>query len=110
MCAPSDTNIGWVVTSLSLFSKPGYNDVSWHNRDILSPNLARLASEGILLESFYAQSVCSPSRAALMTGRYAIRTGVNEVLHGESDGLSANFTLLPEHLGRLGYSTHIVGK
>ena len=41
----------------------GYNDVSWHNPDILSPNLARLAKEGVVLEQHYVQPICTPTRS-----------------------------------------------
>ena len=53
----------------------GYNDVSWHNPDILSPNLDILARDGIILENHYVQPVCTPTRAALMTSYYPIHTG-----------------------------------
>ena len=46
----------------------GYNDVPWHNPTIIAPHLHTLAREGVVLEQHYAQTKCSPSRAALMTG------------------------------------------
>ena len=55
----------------------GWNDVSWHNEKIHSPSLEQLASQGILLDSYYVQPTCSPSRAAFMTGQYPHRPGVN---------------------------------
>ena len=48
----------------------GYNDVSWHNDVVLTPHLAELASRGIILEQHYSQESCSPTRGALLTGRY----------------------------------------
>ena len=53
----------------------GYNDVSWHNSDIISPNLAKLVENGITLENHYVQPICTPTRSALMTGLYPIHTG-----------------------------------
>ena len=53
----------------------GFNDVSWHNSDILTPNLEELARSGLLLENAYMQPMCTPSRAALLTGYYPIHTG-----------------------------------
>ena len=53
----------------------GWNDVSWHNPDIISPNLESLARGGIRLENHYAQPLCTPTRTALMTGYYPIHTG-----------------------------------
>ena len=47
----------------------GFNDISWHNDMVVSPNLASLASQGVTLEQHYSQPACSPTRGALMTGR-----------------------------------------
>ena len=90
----------------------GFNDVPWHNPDIFAPNLASLASSGVILEQSYVQPICTPTRSALMTGRYPVHTGRQ---HGvlwpeEPAGLFTNLTLLPEYLGLLGYETHMVGK
>ena len=52
----------------------GYNDVSWHNSDIISPNLAKLVENGVTLENHYVQPICTPTRSALMTGLYPIHT------------------------------------
>ena len=53
----------------------GYNDVSWHNPDMVTPHLDALATEGVILEQSYVQPICTPTRSALMTGRYPIHTG-----------------------------------
>ena len=47
----------------------GFNDISWHNDMVISPNLASLASQGVTLEQHYSQPICTPTRGALMTGR-----------------------------------------
>ena len=47
----------------------GWNDISWHNPLVKSPNLESLARSGIILEQHYAQHICTPSRGALLTGR-----------------------------------------
>ena len=90
----------------------GYNDVSWHNPDILTPSLGRLAAAGVILEQSYVQPICTPTRSALMTGRYPIHTGRQSraLLPEQPDGLSTNFTLMPEYLKKLRYDTHMVGK
>ncbi len=71
-----------------------------------------MAQQGIQLNQFYAASpVCSPSRAALLTGRYAPRTGVSDVLQpGGHTGLSGSETTIARMLKGAGYSTMCVGK
>ncbi|XP_075560071.1 arylsulfatase B-like isoform X2 [Dermacentor variabilis] len=90
----------------------GWNDVPWHNAGLFSPNLARLASEGVILEQYYAQPVCTPTRAAILTGRYPYKLGrQGHVLnHLEPTGLTTSVPLLAEELSRLGYSAHALGK
>src|SRR5262245_10576525 len=53
----------------------GWADVGWHGPQIRTPHLNALAASGVRLEQFYVQPVCSPTRAALMTGRYPMRYG-----------------------------------
>ena len=89
----------------------GYNDISWHNSEIISPNLDKLSKEGIILENHYV-SMCSATRAALLTGYYPIHTGMQHsvVENQEPRGLYTNFTLMSEYFSYLGYRTHIIGK
>ena len=59
----------------------GYADCGFNGGDeIRTPNIDKLAHSGAILESHYVQPVCSPTRAALMTGRYATRTGVYTIV------------------------------
>src|SRR5262249_61361817 len=53
----------------------GWKDVGFHGSDIQTPNIDKLAATGAPLADFYAQPMCTPSRAALMTGRYPHRSG-----------------------------------
>ncbi|MCB9383657.1 MAG: sulfatase-like hydrolase/transferase [Bryobacterales bacterium] len=53
----------------------GFHDVGFHGGEIRTPNIDKLAEEGVQLERFYVHPVCSPTRAGLMTGRYPIRFG-----------------------------------
>ena len=54
----------------------GWNEVSWNNPGFLTPNLERLASDGVLLNQSYVSPKCSPSRAALLSGFYPWRLGM----------------------------------
>ncbi len=50
----------------------GWHDVGYHGCEIRTPNLDRLAEQGVKLENYYVQPVCSPTRCQLMTGRYQV--------------------------------------
>jgi arylsulfatase A-like enzyme len=91
----------------------GYNDCGFRGgKDIPTPNLDRLAARGATLDAHYAQPVCSPTRAALMTGRYPLRYGlqVGVVRPYARYGLSLEERMLPLALREAGYETAIVGK
>jgi arylsulfatase A-like enzyme len=90
----------------------GWADVGFHGPDIKTPNIDKLAAEGARLEAFYTLSVCTPSRSALMTGRYPIRYGrqYNVLRPGAQIGLSLDERLLPQALHEAGYETAICGK
>ncbi len=53
----------------------GYNDVGYHNPDVITPNIDSLAKEGVTFEKSYVQPACTPSRSALMTGMYPFHIG-----------------------------------
>jgi len=78
----------------------------------MSPNLDRLAREGMILEQSYVQPLCTPSRASFLSGRYPIHTGRQSsvIWAEEPKGLKADLELLPHVLRDQGYSTHLVGK
>jgi arylsulfatase A len=90
----------------------GYGDVGCYGSKIRTPNIDRMAGEGVRFEHFYAASaVCSPSRAALMTGRYPTRVGVAGVLDpNDAIGLPDSETTLAQMLSAAGYATMCVGK
>lgn len=91
----------------------GYSDLGCYgSKTIRTPNLDRLAAEGTRFTSFYvAQAVCSASRAALMTGCYPNRVGMQGALnHTSKEGINPDEFLLPELFKHRGYSTAIHGK
>lgn len=91
----------------------GYADVSCFGaKDIRTPNIDRLATEGTRFTSFYvSQPVCTASRASLMTGCYANRVGLAGALnHTSKVGINSAEVLLPELLQQRGYATGIFGK
>ena len=91
----------------------GYGDLGCYGaRDIKTPNIDRLAAEGSRFTSFYvAQSVCTASRAALMTGSYANRVSMSGALnHTSTVGLHLKEKLLPELFKDRGYATAAYGK
>src|SRR5437763_14683662 len=90
----------------------GYGDLGVYGSKIRTPNLDRMASEGVRFTQFYsANPVCSPSRAALLTGRYPTRTGVARVLlPNDTTGLASSEATIAQSLKPPGYRTICIGK
>jgi arylsulfatase A-like enzyme len=94
----------------------GYGDLSCQGAtDLLTPNIDRIAEGGIRFTNFYANStVCSPSRAALLSGRFPDLVGVPGVIRPWKNSswgyLHPSAILLPELLKKAGYHTAIIGK
>lgn len=90
----------------------GYGDLECYGSQIRTPHLNRLAAGGIRFSNFCsADPVCSPSRAALLTGRYPTRVGVPRVLFPQDQGgLNLDETTLANVLKDRGYKTACVGK
>ncbi|KAM4734102.1 arylsulfatase A [Anableps anableps] len=92
----------------------GFGDLGCYGHpSSLTPNLDRLAAEGLRFTDFYCTSpVCSPSRASLLTGRYQTRSGIfpGVFYPGSIGGLPLNETTIAEVLKPLGYATAAVGK
>ena len=92
----------------------GYGDLSCMGAtDVQTPQLDRLAAEGVRFTNWYANSpVCSPSRAALLTGRYPGNAGVRSILagHRTASGLPPAVPTLATALKQLGYQTAMFGK
>ena len=90
----------------------GRSDVGFMGcKDINTPNIDKLAHGGAILDAHYVQPVCSPTRAALMTGRYATRTGVYTVVRPHAKwGLPLQERTLANALHDAGYETAVTGK
>src|SRR5262249_31181832 len=90
----------------------GYADISPYGSKTSTPNLARMAKEGVRFADFYvAQPVCSASRAALLTGCYPNRIGILGALDPFSkEGINSSEQTLAEVLKTRGYATAIFGK
>ncbi|KAA5801650.1 sulfatase [Alkalicaulis satelles] len=107
---------GHVRPNIILINTDDMGAADWSgggSRFIQTPHLDQMAAEGVVLTDFYASAnVCTPSRAALLTGRYAVRSGLARgVIYPHSDyGLPQSEITLPSILREAGYATQIVGK
>lgn len=89
----------------------GYGDVGcFGSTTIKTPNIDRMATEGIRLTSFYAQTVCGPSRAALMTGCYPLRVAIHQNKVEVHPELHPNEVTIAEVLKGAGYTSAAFGK
>ena len=90
----------------------GWSDVGFHGGDIDTPSLDRLAAEGVGLTRFYTTPICSPTRAALMTGRDPMRLGVayGVIMPWMNIGIHPAEHFMPQSFRAAGYQTAMVGK
>ena len=89
------------------WGQPGFNG----GTEVATPNMDRLANEGVKLTQFYVQPVCSPTRASLMTGRYAWKNGMElRTEAAASNGMLLDERTIAEALRDAGYATWMVGK
>lgn len=125
-CAVSDKTTT-VQTSASAYQMPirlkhpniviiladdmGWRDVGYHGSEIKTPNIDALAAKAVILDRYYAQPSCSPTRSALMTGRSPMRLGVVQPLSKITPtGLPLREKLLPQYLKDANYQTFLTGK
>lgn len=103
--APSRPNILYVVCD-----DLGWSDVGWHQGFAKTPVLDRLVSQGVELDQHYVQPVCTPTRTALMSGRYPGRFGPQALVPNNLRAMPTGTTTLASALKSLGYSTYQSGK
>lgn len=88
----------------------GYDDLACHGNTIVeTPNLDALHAESVTFNNFYVTPVCATTRAALLTGKSFLRTGVSHV-HGGKDFIHPDEVLIADYLKHHGYETGMWGK
>jgi arylsulfatase len=104
---PNIIHIMWDDTAFGDVGIPAIQKV----RGLETPNLNRMAAEGILFTRMYTEVGCTPSRAACATGRLAVRVAMYNIgMLGESHGMRAEEVTIAEVLGNVGYATAFHGK
>jgi arylsulfatase A-like enzyme len=90
----------------------GYGDLGSYGSEVIhTPNIDRLAEEGMKFESFYVHNRCSPTRAAFMTGCHAQRVDLGKVIYRRDlSGINSEEITIAELLKEAGYATGIIGK
>ncbi|TWU03928.1 sulfatase-like hydrolase/transferase [Neorhodopirellula pilleata] len=88
----------------------GWGDVGFHGGVAETPNIDKLANEGLELERFYAYPACSPARAAMLTGRFPGRYGISGPVRPRDEGLPLTERLLVSDFQDAGYQTALIGK
>ena len=114
-CNISDDHIDKPNIILIVADDLGYGDLSiFGNKDILTPNIDKLGEEGVVFTDFHSNgSVCSPTRAALLTGKYQQKVGVSGVITAKNHrdkGLSIDEITFANIAKESGYKTGIFGK
>ena len=109
---------GFLLGQTAAFAKPnillivaddmGWADVGYHNSEIKTPHIDQLAKDGVELDQFYVAPMCTPTRAALLTGRYWSRFG--NTTPSNTRVLPWDTWTLASALKEVGYTTHISGK
>jgi len=95
---------------LILTDNQSYYELSCNGHNIVrTPNIDKFADEGVVFDNFFASPFCSPSRSEILTGRYALKSGIHNTIGGVSL-LSKNQTLLTDLLREAGYKNAIFGK
>lgn len=127
------TSTAWAASPnivLIVSDDQGYNDLGVTNDEVISPNLDRIANEGVRLTNFYVSwPACTPSRGSILTGRYPQRNGIYDMIRNEAPdyghkyspeeyavswerigGMDLREILFPQYLQAAGYQCAIYGK
>lgn len=98
----------WLIVADDL----GFGDLGYTGSSIKTPRIDALATSGTVLDHYYVNICCTPTRAMLMTGRYNIRYGLQTqvIPNNKRYGLNLDEKILPQYLNTLGYKTHAMGK
>ena len=90
----------------------GFNDIGYHGSEIKTPVMDKLAKEGVTLENYYVQPICTPTRSTLLSGRYQIHTGLQHrnIWPAQPNCIPLEDTTVAQKLKESGYKTHAVGK
>ncbi len=88
----------------------GWNDVGYHGSEIQTPSIDALVASGVELDRHYAYPVCSPTRAAFLTGRYGYNNGITSVLSDSTLGLSLGEHTMAQTFSDAGFQTWGLGK
>ena len=88
----------------------GWNDVGYHGSEIRTPHIDTIVRGGVELDRFYAYPACSPTRAALMTGRSPVSMGIVAAIRDFAHGVPLDEHLMPESFQAAGYQTWLLGK
>ena len=106
--SPTQTALPNIILIMS--DDQGWGDLSLHgNTNLSTPNIDRLAQQGVSFDRFFVQPVCSPTRAELLTGRYHVRSGVYSTSAG-GERMDLDEETFVEKLQETGYQTGAFGK
>jgi hypothetical protein len=107
LAEPSRPNIVFIMAD-----DLGNADLGYRGDEVRTPNIDKLATDGVKFEDFYGMPACTPSRAQLMTGRYGIRYGLQTlvIFASHTYGQATDEWTLPQSLKEPGYKTLMVGK
>jgi arylsulfatase B len=112
LCVPAARAVDHPNVVILLADDLGWADVGYHGGEIATPAIDRLAREGLRLERFYSAPICSPTRAALLSGRDPMKLGIgyDQINPWNVNGFPPDAYLLSDAFRAAGYQTGLVGK